>query len=195
MYESYIQTIFILPFRLLCGLVSIMSRHFSVFLSYDDTLSIFGLVKCFYSFLRLFHMPPDTSLVLNSNKSKDGTALRSVYYNISVYCFVLTIRLEQQLSEDYVCLWFLQVFLCDLRIDPGKMILIFFSMFLFLLWFIYESMKMQTVDFLIWTFHYGFEFILRSHKMSIWKQAANNGWHFHNESFIWFLHCLVNICL
>ena len=100
MYESYIQTIFILPFRLLCGLVSIMSRHFSVFLSYDDTLSIFGLVKCFYSFLSLFHMPPDRSLVLNSNKSKDGIALRSVCYNISEYCFVLTIRLEQQLSED-----------------------------------------------------------------------------------------------
>lgn len=131
MYESYIQTIFILPFRLLCGLVSIMSRHFTVFLSYDDTLSILGLVKCFYSFLRLFHMPPNTSLVLNSSKSKDGTALRSVYYNISVYCFVLTIRLEQQLSEDYVCLWFLQVFLCDLRIDPGKMILIFFFCFFF----------------------------------------------------------------
>ena len=104
MYESYIQTIFILCFRLLCGLLSIVNRHLSGFLSYDDTLSVFDLVKCFYSFLRLFHIPLDRSLVLNSNKSKDGIALRSVCYNIFVYCFVLTLLLEQQLSEDYVCL-------------------------------------------------------------------------------------------
>ena len=127
MYESYIQTIFILCFRLLCGLISIMNRHLSVFLFCDDTLSVFDLVKCFYSFLRLFHIPLDRSSVLNSNKSKDGIALRSVCYNVFVYCFVLTLLLEQQLSEDYVCLWFLQVFLCDLRTDPGKMILILVS--------------------------------------------------------------------